>query len=168
MLMKEFPDKFGFSVSHTTRAPRPGEVDGEHYHFSTKEEMQPLIDAGEFVESCEVHSNLYGTSIKAVRDVSEAGKICILDIDVQGARKVAANEKASLNARFIFIAPPSKETLHERLRGRGTEDEAAMAIRLKNADEELQASEDKDFWESVLINDDLERSYPEFKALLLK
>lgn len=82
--MGEYPDRFGFSVSHTTRAPRHGEENGVHYHFTEKEKMQKEIEDGKFIETAFVHGNYYGTSIKAVEDVKEKGKICILDIDVQG------------------------------------------------------------------------------------
>ena len=82
-LMAEHPDSFGFSVSHTTRQPRAGEVDGVHYHFVKKEDMEAAITRGEFIEYARVHSNMYGTSVKAVEDVRAAGKTCLLDIDVQ-------------------------------------------------------------------------------------
>ena len=82
-LMAEHPEAFGFSVSHTTRQPRPGEVDGVHYHFVQKEDMEAGIQRGEFVEYAHVHSNMYGTSVKGVEDVRAAGKTCLLDIDVQ-------------------------------------------------------------------------------------
>ena len=82
-LMAEHPESFGFSVSHTTRQPRAGEVDGVHYHFVKKEDMEAAITRGEFIEYARVHSNMYGTSVKGVEDVRAAGKTCLLDIDVQ-------------------------------------------------------------------------------------
>lgn len=82
-LMAEHPEDFGFSVSHTTRQPRAGEVDGVHYHFVKKEDMEEAITRGEFIEYARVHSNMYGTSVKGVEDVRAAGKTCLLDIDVQ-------------------------------------------------------------------------------------
>jgi guanylate kinase len=167
MAQKEFAEELGFSTSHTTRGPRPGEEDGREYHFSTREKMQPMIDAGEFVESCEVHGNLYGTSAAAVRQVTEDGKICILDIDVQGAKKVKANKTANLDCRYVFIAPPSFEALEARLRGRGTEDEDKMQIRLKNARAEVEFSKEKGFWDRVIVNDNLENAYAEFKEFVL-
>ena len=95
--MKEFPDQFGFSVSHTTRKPRPGEQDGVHYNFVEKPNMEDMIERGDFIEYARVHANIYGTSIAAVRAVNEAGKTCLLDIDVQGAELV---KKTDLGARF--------------------------------------------------------------------
>ena len=88
-LIAEHPDAFGFSVSHTTRQPRPGEVNGVHYHFVLKEDMEAAIKRGEFVEYARVHSNMYGTSIKGVEDVRAAGKTCLLDIDVQARARLS-------------------------------------------------------------------------------
>ena len=119
-LLKEHPDEFGFSVSHTTRAPRVGEVNGVHYHFCGKDEMEQMIRDGAFLEYARVHSNIYGTSVAAVQAVAKDGKTCLLDIDVQGAEAV---KRSTLDARFLFIAPPSYEVLEQRLRGRGTETE---------------------------------------------
>ena len=88
MLMKDMEGKFGFSVSHATRKPRPGEVDGESYHFVTVPAMEAAIKNGEFIEYAAVHGNYYGTSKKSVADVCEQGKVCILDIDIQGVKSV--------------------------------------------------------------------------------
>uniref|UniRef100_M1AEM6 guanylate kinase n=1 Tax=Solanum tuberosum TaxID=4113 RepID=M1AEM6_SOLTU len=114
-LMKEFPSMFGFSVSHTTRAPRAKEQNGIHYHFTDRNVMEREIKDGKFLEFASVHGNLYGTSVEAVEVVADAGKRCILDIDVQGARSVRAS---ALEAIFIFISPPSFEELEKRLRAR--------------------------------------------------
>ena len=138
-LKKEFPAVFGFSVSHTTRGPRPGEEDGVHYHFSTREVMQAEIDAGQFIEYADVHGNFYGTSKASVLKVSNAQKICILDIDVQGCRSVRA---AQLPATFCFVSPPSMEQLEARLRGRGTETEEKIVKRLAGAQKEMDARDE--------------------------
>lgn len=107
MLMKEFPnEQFGFSVSHTTRGPREGEVDGVHYNFTTVEKMKEDIAAGKFIEHAEVHGRFYGSSVAAVESVQSSGKVCILDIDVQGVKNV---KKSSLDPYYVFIAPPSME-----------------------------------------------------------
>ena len=113
--MAEFPDEFGFSVSHTSRGPRPGEVDGVHYHFSERAAMQKMIDAGEFLEHADVHGNLYGTTFKAVTHVSDQGRVCVLDIDIQGVRSV---KRSSLQPHYLFVNAPSFEQLEKRLRGR--------------------------------------------------
>ncbi|XP_010257209.1 PREDICTED: guanylate kinase 2-like [Nelumbo nucifera] len=162
-LMKEFPSMFGFSVSHTTRAPRDKEKDGVHYHFTERSIMEKEIRDGKFLESASVHGNLYGTSIEAVEVVADAGKRCILDIDVQGARSVRVS---SLDAVFIFICPPSFEELEKRLRARGTETEEQVQKRLCNARLELELGRSSGLFDHILVNDDLETCYQSLKKLL--
>lgn len=163
MLMKEFPSMFGFSVSHTTRAPRNMEKDGVHYHFTNKGLMEEAIKEGKFLEFAEVHGNFYGTSVEAVEAVADSGKRCILDIDVQGARKVRAS---SLEAIFIFICPPSMNELEERLRARGTETEEQILKRLRNAQAEIEQGESSGIFDHILYNDNLEECYENLKKLL--
>ncbi|RWW43947.1 hypothetical protein BHE74_00050340 [Ensete ventricosum] len=160
-LMKEFPSKYGFSVSHTTRAPREKELDGVHYHFTERSLMEKDIRDGKFLEFASVHGNLYGTSIEAVEAVTDSGKRCILDIDVQGARSVRAS---SLDAIFIFICPPSFEELEERLRARGTETEEQVQKRLRNARAELDEGRSPGLFDHILVNDDLETCYENLKV----
>lgn len=162
-LRLEFPSLFGFSVSHTTRSPRPGERDGVEYHFTSVDAMKAQIAEGKFIEYAEVHGRYYGTSIAAVEAVRNAGKICILDIDVQGCRLV---RKANFPAKFMFISPPSMQELEQRLRGRGTEDEAAVAKRLENARGEMEARDEPGLFDCLIINDDLERAYSDVKNVL--
>ncbi|PWA94743.1 guanylate kinase-like domain-containing protein [Artemisia annua] len=163
MLMKEFPAMFGFSVSHTTRAPREKEENGVHYHFTNRDVMEEEIKSGKFLEYADVHGNLYGTSIEAVEVVADAGKRCILDIDVQGARSVRAS---SLEAIFIFISPPSFEELEKRLRARGTETEEQVQKRLGNAKEELEQGKSSGLFDHILVNDNLEACYERLKKIL--
>ncbi|KAK9065777.1 hypothetical protein SSX86_015178 [Deinandra increscens subsp. villosa] len=163
MLMREFPTMFGFSVSHTTRAPRKKEENGVHYHFTNKDIMEEEIKAGKFLEHASVHGNLYGTSIEAVEVVADAGKRCILDIDVQGARSVRSS---SLEAIFIFICPPSFEELEKRLRARGTETEELIQKRLRNAKAELEQGTSNGLFDHILVNDDLEACYERLKKIL--
>ncbi|XP_020219161.1 guanylate kinase 2 isoform X2 [Cajanus cajan] len=163
MLMKEFPSMFGFSVSHTTRAPRSMEKDGVHYHFTQKSVMEKEIKDGKFLEFASVHGNLYGTSVEAVELVSDAGKRCILDIDVQGARSVRAS---SLEAMFIFVCPPSMEELEKRLRDRGTETEEQVLKRLRNAQNEIEQGKSSGIFDHILYNDKLEECYVSLKKLL--
>ncbi|KAG6428984.1 hypothetical protein SASPL_107023 [Salvia splendens] len=146
-LMEEFPSMFGFSVSHTTRAPRNNEQNGVHYHFRERGAMEKDIDGGKFLEFAAVHGNLYGTSVEAVDVVAEKGKRCILDIDVQGARSVRAS---SLEAIFIFICPPSFEELEKRLRARGTEVEEQIQKRLRNAKAELEQGASPGLFDHIL------------------
>ncbi|CAK9319275.1 unnamed protein product [Citrullus colocynthis] len=163
MLMKEFPSLFGFSVSHTTRAPRNMEKDGLHYHFTERSVMEKDIKEGKFLEFASVHGNLYGTSVEAVEVVADAGKRCILDIDVQGARSVRAS---SLDAIFIFICPPSMAELEKRLRARGTETEEQILKRLRNAEAEIKEGESSGIFDHFLYNDNLEECYESLKKLL--
>ncbi|KAI4330506.1 hypothetical protein MLD38_028792 [Melastoma candidum] len=162
-LMEEFPYLFGFSVSHTTRAPRNMEKDGVHYHFTDKSVMEMDIEDGKFLEHASVHGNLYGTSIEAVEVISDNGKRCILDIDVQGARLVRAS---SIDAAFIFICPPSMEELEKRLRARGTESEEQILKRLRNAEAELQQGVSSGLFDHILYNDNLEECYSRLKKIL--
>lgn len=163
MLQREFPDKFGFSVSHTTRAPRPGEVNGTHYNFVDKATMEREIAEGKFLEHAHVHQNIYGTSFAAVRAVSRQGKICLLDIDVQGAEAV---KKSTLNAAYVFISPPSMDELERRLRGRGTEAEEAVLKRLENARTEMAKKDVPGFFDAVIVNDDLDKAYEALKRVI--
>ena len=162
-LQKEFPDAFGFSVSHTTRMPRAGEENGVHYNFTTREVMEPMVARGEFLESADVHGNMYGTSFSAVRSVAALGRSCILDIDVQGA---ASCRRARFDvAAYVFVAPPSTEELLSRLRGRGTETEDKIQKRVANASAEI-ASASAMWWDAWVLNDDLDRAYEPLKRAL--
>eukprot|EP00892_Ulva_mutabilis_P002089 jgi/Ulvmu1/11881/UM081_0039.1 len=164
-LMEQHRDRFGFTVSHTTRAPREGEEDGVHYHFVTREAMERDIAAGRFLEHAEVHGNLYGTSTAAVHAVAAAGNCAILDIDVQGARQVRAGPHGG-HALLLFVAPPSLDELERRLRGRGTETEERVQRRLANAVAEMAASEEPGFVDAVIVNDDLDAAYSRLEAAI--
>ena len=161
ILHKKFPaSKFGFSVSHTTRAPRPGEIDGVHYHFVSVEQIKQDIADGKFLEYAQVHGNYYGTSLEAVESVRREGKLCLLDIDVQGVRTIKSDNKLP-DALYVFVAPPSVETLEERLRGRGTETEEALARRLGNARAELEYGRGEGNFDMVLVNGSLDAAVEE-------
>mmetsp|Transcript_22057 Transcript_22057/g.43378 ORF Transcript_22057/g.43378 Transcript_22057/m.43378 type:complete len:279 (+) Transcript_22057:264-1100(+) len=157
-LFQDHGDIFGLSVSHTTRRPREGEEDGVHYHFTDHESIQERIGRGEFLEHANVHGNVYGTSEQAVRDVASKGKICILEIDIQGLRKV---RQTSLKPYCVYIAPPSFEVLEQRLRDRGTETEEDLLQRLKNAREEMAFLEEPGNADVKIVNDNLENAYIE-------
>jgi len=167
LLMKEYPEHFGFSISHTTRDPRPQEVNGVHYHFSNRSDMATMIDANEFLESADVHGNYYGTSKAAVNSVTKQNKICILDIDIQGVQQVrAANLEPS--PIFIFINPPSLEELESRLRGRGTETEEKIQKRLATARTEMgyAAENDGDNFDHVFVNEKLDDCFESIKTYI--
>jgi guanylate kinase len=163
-LRADFPAAFGFSVSHTTRAPRAGEEDGVHYHFTTREAMSAAIGKGEFLESADVHGNMYGTTFAAVSSVAAQGRACILDIDVQG---VASCRRAGFAvAAYLFIAPPSAAALEARLRGRGTETEDKIQKRLGAAAGEISAATAMP-WDAWVLNDDLEQAYAQVRKTLV-
>ncbi|CAO3612772.1 unnamed protein product [Cunninghamella blakesleeana] len=155
-LFAEYPTTFGFSVSHTTRGPRPGEVDGKDYHFVEKSVMESEVAEGKFIESATFSGNMYGTSIKAVQDVVDSGKVCILDIDMQGVKSV---KQTDLQPKYIFIQPPSMEILEQRLRGRGTEKEEAILKRLEAAHAELDYAKVPEAYHHIVINDDKDVAY---------
>lgn len=151
-----------FSVSHTTRSPRAGEENGCDYHFVTKEEFQNMQTAGSsgFLEWAEVHGNFYGTSKVEVDRQLAAGNDVILDIDVQGAMQV----QDCAESVSIFIAPPSMEALELRLRGRGTESDNDLSVRLKNARQEISYSDKYDY---LIINDKLEEAVESLRAIII-
>ncbi|WP_100643976.1 guanylate kinase [Alteromonas facilis] len=138
------------SVSHTTRQPRPGEVDGEHYHFVTREAFEALIEQGAFFEWAEVFGNYYGTSRIVIEETLASGTDVFLDIDWQGARQV---KKQLPDTVGIFILPPSIDILHQRLNARGQDSEEVIAGRMQKAKDEMSHYDEFDY---VLVNDDFE------------
>lgn len=152
---------FAFSVSCTTRAPRPGEVDGREYHFLTREEFEARRDNGFFAEWAEVHGNLYGTPRQATLDLLGAGRDVIFDIDVQGARQL---RESMGQGCYVFIFPPSREVLERRLTGRGTDSAEVVARRLAAARGEIMDSHWFDHW---IVNDDLQLAYDQLRAVYL-
>ncbi|XP_071399751.1 guanylate kinase 1b [Centroberyx affinis] len=162
-LLKDHEGVFGFSVSHTTRNPRPGEEDGKDYHFTTKEAMQEGIDKGEFIENAEFSGNMYGTSKSAIEDVQAQNLICILDVDIQGVKKI---KETDLNPIYISIQPPSMEILEKRLRDRQTETEESLQKRLEAARIDMELSKEPGVFDIVIINDDLDKAYKELKDIL--
>ncbi|UMM12621.1 hypothetical protein L5515_001306 [Caenorhabditis briggsae] len=162
--MKEYPNSFAFSVSHTTRQPRAGEEHGKHYYFTEKEKMQAMMKNGEFLEHATFSGNTYGTSKKTVEEIEKSGKICVLDIELQGVRNI---KNSHLDARYILIRAPSIKLLEERLRARGTETEESLKKRLQHAEEDLvEIEKNPTLFDKVIVNDDLERAYKEFVDLL--
>jgi len=150
----------GYSVSCTTRAPRPREIDGKDYHFLTREEFERRRAAGDFAESAVVHGNLYGTLRSEISRVLGSGRHVIMDIDVQGARQFRVAFPASVT---VFVLPPSGEVLLERLRRRKTESPQQLVSRLNSALQELRAVEE---YEYVVVNDQLEHAIQRVAAIL--
>ncbi|CCD26359.1 guanylate kinase NDAI_0H01850 [Naumovozyma dairenensis CBS 421] len=162
-LFQEYPDTFGFSVSSTTRNPREGEVHGKDYNFATVEEFKQMIDANKFIEWAQFSGNYYGTTVDSVKEVSSSGKTCILDIDMQGVKSV--KDKTDLNARYLFIAPPSIDDLRKRLEGRGTETEESLNKRLSAATAEMEYA-NTGAHDKIIVNDDLDKAYAELKDFI--
>ena len=157
-----------FSVSCTTRAPRPGEVDGRDYHFISREEFDRLVAEDAFAEHAEVHGNCYGTLKSELLGRVQRGIDVLLDIDVQGAAQLRKLCESSCEFRracvFLFIMPPSFEELERRLRARGTETEESIRRRLANAKGEMDHANEYDH---IIVNDDLGRAVKEFTELIL-
>lgn len=150
----------GYSVSCTTRAPRPGERDGVDYHFLTVNEFDARVASGEFAEWAVVHGNRYGTLRQALKQVMREGRHVVLDIDVQGARQLTA---AFPDAVTIFLIPPSVEVLVERLTGRQSESAEALALRLRHARVELAEAER---YQYVVENGTLEHAVDQVAAII--
>ena len=159
-LFKDREDLY-FSVSATTRPPRPGEIDGIHYHFTDVEHFRRLITEDAFLEYAEYVGNFYGTPKRFVDEAMEQGKDVILDIEVQGALQVTSKRPDVVR---IFIAPPSWQALEERLVGRGTDSAEKVQKRLVRAKVELQTANTYDYF---VINDTVERAVREINAIML-
>ena len=149
LLRKNHPE-ISYSISATTRQPRPGEQDGVNYYFYDKEKFRQMIDAGELLEWAEVYGNYYGTPKQKVLDRLNAGEDILLEIDTQGALNVM---KAMPEGLFIFLLPPSLEELANRLKGRGTETEESLQRRLGAAVDEIKIAHN---YRYVVVNDKVE------------
>jgi len=155
-----------YSISCTTRAPRPGETDGRDYHFLTRDEFERRVAAGEFLEHAEVHGNRYGTLKSEVLGHLAAGTDIVMDIDVQGAAQVRACDDEAIHAALVdlFVMPPSEEELRARLTGRGTDSDDVIALRMANSLDEMRHWPEYTF---RLLSGTHEDDYLRFKALLL-
>jgi len=162
--LRQTPD-FVYSVSCTTRAPRPGEIDGEDYHFVSTEEFQRRLAAGDFLEHAYVHGNYYGTMRGAVIEQLRAGVDVLIDIDVQGARQIRddANQEIRTSIADIFIMPPSLEELRRRLTKRGTETPEQIETRLHNAAAEMEVWRD---YRYTIISGSVEEDLQKFRAIM--
>jgi guanylate kinase len=156
-----FPDML-YSVSCTTRLPRPNEIEGVHYHFVSRERFQEMIDKRQFLEWKEVHGNRYGTPAQPVIEAIRRGQRMILDIDVQGAAEVF---KTFQQAVGIFITAPDWTVLEQRLRTRGTDSEASIRTRMKNAVWELEQA---NLFAYGIVNDDLSRAAEQLSSIIVK
>jgi len=159
-ILMELRGNMEFSVSATTRAPRPGETDGREYFFVTRECFDEMVERGELLEHATFAGNSYGTPRSQVEQRLEQGITVVLDIEVQGAAQVKALMPEAVS---VFLAPPSLEALEERLRGRGTETEEKILLRLETARQELLLAPTYDY---TVINDDPARAAAELRDIL--
>tara|TARA_B100000965_G_scaffold77675_1_gene61679 strand:+ start:1169 stop:1729 length:561 start_codon:yes stop_codon:yes gene_type:complete len=148
------------SISATTRQPRCGEIDGEHYYFLEKKNFQEIINKDGFLEWASFSNNFYGTPKKIVKEKIEKGKNVLLEIELEGARQI---RKSFPEALQIFLAPPNLSELEKRIRGRGTESEKSIRDRLAIANNEINAKKEFD---AVVINDDIEKAFKEIEDLM--
>ena len=156
-LQKRYPEKFQFVVSHTSRPARQGEDDGVHYHFVDTMTFKQMIKEKQFLEFTNIYDNYYGTSLEAIANISKS-KLCILDVDEQGIRNAKA---LGLRGLYVYIAPPSIKELEKRLRGRQSENEKEIQMRMGYATEL-----DPKLYDKVIYNDDLEQSIAAINTLI--
>ena len=160
-LLQRHPELY-YSVSVTTRSPRPGEINGKNYYFISRSKFEQLVAQGEFLEWAEFAGNYYGTPREAVLNQVLSGKLVVLEIELEGARQIRASFPSALS---IFILPPSFEELEKRIRGRGQDSEEAIARRLCRAQEEVKAADEFDI---QIVNDDLETALNAIEAALFE
>ena len=159
-LLKKMPN-MKLSVSYTTREPRKGEVHDVDYTFVTRDTFKKMIDRGEFAEWATVHGNLYGTSIKRIKELNSRGYDIILDIDIHGAIQL---RKSYEGAVYIFVLPPSLEALEERLVNRGTDSDEIIENRLDNAKAEISQYTNYDY---IIVNESIDKAYKELESIVL-
>ena len=150
-----------FSVSSTTRGPRPGETEGIDYHFISREQFQADIEAARFLEHAQYSDNLYGTNRHEIEEAERLGQDLLLDIEVQGARQL---QEKGVEGVYIFVTPPSFAELERRLRSRNTEDEAAIQRRLRQSVEDVSHVHRYQF---VIVNDNLEEAYSRLRSIFI-
>ncbi|MEH1893706.1 MAG: guanylate kinase [Nostoc sp.] len=160
-LLQRHPELY-FSVSATTRSPRPGEIDGKNYYFVSRSKFEQLVAEGEFLEWAEFAGNYYGTPREAVLNQIHSGKLVVLEIELEGARQIRASFPSALS---IFILPPSFDELEKRIRSRAQDSEEAIARRLLRAQEEIQAVDEFDI---QIVNDDFETALNDIETVLFK
>ena len=150
-----------YSISHTTRPPRKGEQDGVDYHFIDKTTFTRMVEEGAFLEWARVYEDLYGTSLRGVRDLTASGADIVLDVDVQGGRNIKARFPASV---LIFLVPPSLNVLEDRLRGRGTDEERVIRNRMNQAMDDIRNCV---WYDYIVINDRLDQAIQETQSIIL-
>ncbi|KAI1002742.1 hypothetical protein K3495_g5460 [Podosphaera aphanis] len=163
-LLAHHPHTFATTVSHTTRAPRPGERPGVDYHFVSAATFAALVARDAFVEHACFGGHHYGTSRDTIAAVRRALRVPILDIEMEGVKQI---KLSGLPARFVFIAPPSMHVLEQRLRGRATESEESIQKRLAQAEHEMAFAATDGAHDVIIVNDDLDRAYVQLENFIL-
>jgi len=159
-LLQRKPDAFTVCVSHATREKRPGEVNGKDYNFVSVEKFESMVDADEFLEHAKVFDNYYGTARQSAETLLQQGKNVILEIDWQGARQIKMKLPDTIS---VFILPPSRETLLQRLTDRATDDESIIQRRMQEADRDMSHYGDAEY---LIINDDFEQAIYDLECLI--
>ena len=160
--IQQSDNSFEISVSHTTRDPRPNEVDGIDYHFVSREKFKSLINQGSFYEHAEIFGNFYGTSKSSIKKITSNNHNVLFDIDWQGSQQLS--KFSELNLVKVFILPPSKEELEKRLIARNQDDKNAIKRRMLAYSKDIAHKRDYDY---VLINDNVEKCFNEIKNIIL-
>lgn len=158
--MTDSTENLTHSVSYTTRPPRPGEIDGRDYYFVTDERFREMVEAGDFAEHAQVHSNRYGTSKRVLNRMVAEGTDVILDIDTQGARQIRQHYATAV---FIFIMPPTMDILEERLRNRRSDREDEIRKRMQRATDEIR---DYRLYDYIIVNRDFDRALAELRSIV--
>ena len=158
-ILEDMPE-VAYSISATTRAPRPGEIDGREYYFISRDEFKAWIADGKFLEYAEVYGNFYGTPLNKIEERLNRGEDILLEIDVQGALNVKRKMPEGI---YIFLLPPSLEELRRRIEGRGTETPESLKRRLANAVAEIQIGREYDY---AVVNDSVDNAAAQIKAIL--
>ncbi|XP_011186471.2 guanylate kinase [Zeugodacus cucurbitae] len=163
-LFDEYPNTFGFSISHTTRAPRAGEEHGVHYYFIEEHMMRAKVANNEFIETATFSGNMYGTSKATVLEIQQAGKVCVLDIEPQGVEQI---KQTDLNPILVFNNPPTIQDLELRLRNRQTETEETLQKRLAAAEAEIAYGLSHGNFHKIIHNIEIDVAYAEFREFIL-
>lgn len=159
--LRQADPSLGYSISYTSRPPRADEVDGQDYHFVTRKKFNAMIDADQFYEYAEVYDNLYGTSVEAISEILAKGEDIAMDIDVQGGLNI--RRRRPDDSVLIYLLPPSTAILEERLRGRASDKEDQIELRLKNAEREMEHWNSYDY---VIVNEKLEDAVQEVRDIV--
>ncbi|KAF2221377.1 P-loop containing nucleoside triphosphate hydrolase protein [Elsinoe ampelina] len=163
-LFDAYPNTFALTTSHTTRQPRAGEVEGVNYFYVSTSTFTSLISQDAFVEYTTFGGNYYGTSKQTIEDQTAKGLVVVLDIEMEGVKRIKAS--SGIDARYVFIKPPSFEALEARLRGRGTEKEEDIQKRLAQAAVELEYANTHGVHDKIIVNDDLDKSFAELEDFI--